>query len=208
MTAPQTVFVIDDDSRIRESLTALLASVGLQVEAFESAMAFLEVYDPSRSGCLVLDIRMPEMSGIELQERLVSKKATIPIIIVSAHADVPTVVRTMKLGSFDFLEKPFSPQQLLETIYKALEQDRRQRMEHAIRFSVQQSLALLTSREREILALVVSGNPSKKIATQLNLTVSTVDNHRANIMRKLRAETPADLTRIALLADPSLGLPT
>jgi two-component system, LuxR family, response regulator FixJ len=203
----QTVFVVDDDPGMRKSLGRLLQSVGLPFEAYDSATTFLAGHDPDRPGCLVLDVRMPEMSGLELQEQLTARRMSLPIIVVSGHADVSMAVRAMKLGSFDFIEKPCSPQQLLECIYKALALDRRTRTELRWRHSMKLRLHLLSARERQILALVVSGQTSKAIAKQLAVSVSTVDNHRANIMKKLGATTPADLTRIAVAADPDFLLP-
>jgi len=203
----ETVFIVDDDPGMRKSLGRLLESVNLPMETFASAKEFLESYEVDRPGCLILDVRMPEMSGLELQQEMAERRIFLPVIVVSGHADVNTAVRAMKLGSFDFIEKPCPPQYLLERIYNALAEDRRTRADRRWRESLRARLALLTPREREILNLVASGRPSKWIARQLDLSVSTVDNHRANIMRMLEAATPADLTRIAVAADPTLLKP-
>jgi two-component system, LuxR family, response regulator FixJ len=200
----ETVFVVDDDIGTRSALSRFLQSAGLRCETFELARQFLQAYDCERSGCLVLDIQMPEMSGLELYEHLAAERSSLPVIVVSGHADVGTAVRAMKLGSFDFLEKPCAPEHLLERIQAALARARRFQSDRERRESLRERIGQLTSRQREILAAVVKGNPSKAIANQLGLTVSTVDNHRANIMKKLHAASAADLTRIAVAADPQL----
>lgn len=202
MSGAQTVFVVDDDPGMRKSMRVLLKSADLNAEIFESAKDFLDSYDPARGGCLILDLRMPEISGIELQERLVKMGNLLPIIIVSGHANVATAVKSMKLGSFEFLEKPFSPERLLEQVNAALEMDRETRVRRTQKAALRARLDRLTAKERDILALVVAGKQSKMIADQLGLSVSTVDNHRANLMKKLGAGTTADLTRITLTADP------
>lgn len=204
MIAPHMVYVVDDDPGMRKSLTMLLTAANFQVNSYESADAFLEAYTPDMTGCLVLDIRMPKMSGLELQEYLSSVGINLPIIFITAHGDVPTAVRAMKQGSFDFLEKPYSAQTLLEGVYKAILKDCEKRAELARRFSAQEKIKILSEREREILIMVVLGKSSKVIAEVLGLTVSTIDNHRARIMKKLQVETAAELTRIALIADPHL----
>ncbi|MEZ0391043.1 MAG: response regulator transcription factor [Pseudobdellovibrionaceae bacterium] len=205
MKPAPTVFVIDDDPGMRKSLTFLFKSEGFLVETFKDGPSFLRTYNPERPGCLILDIRMPGMSGLEVQEHLFSIADPIPIIIISAHADVSSAVRALKGGSFDFLEKPYSPTLLLERVKMALEKDQALRAEKVWRVSYLHRVQELTAREKQILALVVAGKPSKMVADRLGLSVSTVDNHRARIMKKLKAETTADLTRIALLADPNLG---
>ena len=201
MIEKQTVYVVDDDAGMRKSLGMLLDSAGLSAEPFESAKAFLAGFDSRRSGCLVLDIKMPEMSGLELQEHLVKAGITIPIIVISAHADVTSAVRAMKMGSFDFIEKPYAPEKILDKIQEALDFDQQNRAEREWRASVQKLMQAVTEREREILDLVVAGKPSKQIASELGITVSTVDNHRAKLLKKLKAETTADLLRITLSAD-------
>lgn len=208
MKHPQTVFVVDDDPGMRKSVSLLLKSAHLEAETFASAREFLGAFDPQREGCLILDLRMPEISGIELQEELLRIGSSLPIIVVSGHASVSTAVRSMKLGSFEFLEKPYSPEILLERVSAALELDQRSHQLRAQAADSRSRLDRLTPKERQILAHVVSGKTSKQIAERLGLSVSTIDNHRANLMKKLRAETAADLTRIALTADPSLARPS
>jgi FixJ family two-component response regulator len=203
----QSVYVVDDSSDMRDSVAGFLRVSGLSVETFGSARAFLSRFSPALSGCLVLDVHMPEMSGIELQETLVTMRASLPVIVVSGNAAIADVVRTMKLGSLEFIEKPYSPKHLLECVHEALRVDLRRREEGSMRAQAQACFARLTERERQIVSLVVAGRPSKLIAGEMGLTVSTIDNHRAKIMKKLRAETAADLARIALLADPALAFP-
>jgi RNA polymerase sigma factor (sigma-70 family) len=198
------VYIIDDDPGMRASLAMLLETECLDVRLFESAEDFFKSCHPGIAGCLILDLRMPGMTGLEVQELLTEKHIEIPIIFITAHGDVSSAVKAMKAGSFDFLEKPFSAPILLERVYKALHLNSQQRDEDAKLSAVREKLALLTEREMEVLVLVVQGRPSKQIAELLDLSVSTVDNHRAKIMKKLQAETTADLTRIALQADPRL----
>jgi two-component system, LuxR family, response regulator FixJ len=205
MTEMQTVFIVDDDRGMRGALGDYLRSAKLNVETFDSARSFLAAYVPSRPGCLILDIRMPGMTGLELQEHLVLQGVPLPILVVSAHAQVADAVKSMKLGSFEFIEKPYASEFLLKRVREALEHDQRTRSERSQLAQARECFKKLTEREKEILRLVVAGKQSKRIADLLELSVSTVDNHRANIMRKLSAETSADLTRIALLIDPGLA---
>lgn len=204
MIAPHMVYVVDDDEGMRKSLALLLTAANFQVVTFDSADTFLKAYSPDMTGCLVLDVQMPKMSGLELQDYLISEGINLPIIFITAHGDVPTAVKAMKHGSFDFIEKPYSAQALLEGIYKAILKDCENRAELARRSSAQEKIKVLSEREREILIMVVLGKSSKVIAEVLGLTVSTIDNHRARIMKKLQVETAAELTRIALVADPHL----
>lgn len=200
----QTVFVVDDDPGMRNVLCGFLRASGFRFQAFGSAIEFLSAYASDRGGCLVLDLRMPEMSGLELQERLVGLGFSLPIIVVSGNAAVVDAVKAMKLGSYDFIEKPYSSELLLLRIREALDHDRRARTERARKAEAAARLRMLTKREKQVLRHVVSGRQSKAIADEMGLSVSTIDNHRANIMKKLKAETSADLTRIALLIDPLL----
>ncbi len=204
MIAPHMVYVVDDDPGIRNSLSMLLTASNFQVETFDSAESFLKAYSRNMTGCLLLDIRMPKMNGLELQQHLSSAGIHLPIIFITAHGDVPTAVQAMKQGSFDFIEKPYSAQSLLDGIYRAILKDCENRAETARRSSAQEKIKLLSEREREILIMVVLGKSSKVIAEVLGLTVSTIDNHRARIMKKMQVETAAELTRIALIADPQL----
>lgn len=200
----KAVYIIDDDPGMRASLAMLLETEKLKVELFESAEDFFRSCDSGIAGCLILDLRMPGMTGLEVQELLTEKNIEIPIIFITAHGDITSAVKAMKAGSFDFLEKPFSAGVLLERVFKALHLDSEMRAQKSRLSAVREKLALLTERELEVLVLVVQGRPSKQIAEILDLSVSTVDNHRAKIMKKLHAETTADLTRIALQANPLL----
>jgi RNA polymerase sigma factor (sigma-70 family) len=194
----QTVFVVDDDAAVRDSLSWLIKSVGLRVETYGSAQEFLEAYDPKRSGCVVLDVRMPGMSGLELQEKLKVDKVALPVIIITGHGDVPMAVRAVKAGAFDFIEKPFHDQTLLDRIQQALKREVESRKLEEKRSEVEQRLALLTPREREVLDLVVCGNPNKVIAAQLGISCRTVEIHRGRVMEKMQANSLSDLVRIGL----------
>lgn len=205
MSEVQTVFVVDDNAEMRRMLCEYLRTADLHVQDFDSGKAFLAFYKPTTPGCLLLDIQMPEMTGFQLQELLQSMDVILPTIIVSGHNVVHDVVKSMKFGPFDFIEKPYNPQILLERIHQALAQDQKRRKLNTEMILARQRYASLTQREQEILASVVKGSPSKMIAQKLSLSTSTVDNHRANILKKLKAATSADLTRIALLVDPALA---
>lgn len=204
----QTIYVVDDSSELRKSLCGYLRAAQFQVQSFASAKEFLEVYRPANQGCLLLDIHMPEMSGFELLEQIRSMGATLPVIVVSGHTVVADVVKTMKFSPFDFLEKPYDPAVLLKRIREALAMDLERAKLDAERQAVKARFSKLSPREREVLSWVVAGHPSKHIAEKLGLSTSTVDNHRANLMKKLKAGTSAELTRIALLVDPTLAFPT
>ena len=198
MKAKSTVFVVDDDEAMRESLKYLIESVGHQVQTFSSANAFLESSYPGRSGCLLLDVRMPGMSGLELQDRLINDQIALPIIIITGHGDVPMAVRAMQSGAFDFIEKPFNHQLLLDSIHRALEQDSIQRSEQAERAEIASRLALLTPREHEVMEMVVGGQPNKVIASQLGVSAKTVEAHRAKVMEKMQAKSLPQLVRMAI----------
>ena len=195
--AEPTVFVVDDDAAVRQSFEWLVGSVGLRTETFESAQAFLMAYDPARPGCLVLDVRMPGMSGLELQERLLAEGITLPIIVVSGYGDVPTAVRVLKQGAVDFVEKPFSDQAMLDRIQASIEHDQRTREAQAERAGVRDSRASLTRRETEVMESVIAGSANKEIARALQISPKTVEVHRANVMQKMRADSLADLVRLA-----------
>ncbi|MCI0620082.1 MAG: response regulator transcription factor [Acidobacteria bacterium] len=199
MRPDPTVFVVDDDPAVRDSLRWLIESVGLPVETFNSARNFLDRYDPNRPGCLVLDIRMPGMSGADLQEQLASRALRIPIIIITGHADLPMAVRTLKNGALDFIEKPFSDQVLLNRIQQAIQLDLGIRDEKAEQAEIAARVSSLTPREREVMNKVIAGKPNKVIADELSLSQKTVEVHRANLMKKMRAESLADLVRMTLL---------
>ena len=202
MPPEPTVFVVDDDPAMRDSLCWLLQSVELHVETYPSADAFLAAYDAGRPGCLVLDVRMPGMSGLNLQDELRTRHIRLPIIMLSGHAEVPTAVRALKAGAIDFMEKPFSDELLLDRIRQAIDLDREQREAEARRTAVAARYALLTPREREVMELVTAGKANKVIAADLGLSPKTVEVHRAAVMDKMHADSVADLVRMRMaLAD-------
>lgn len=192
-----TVFVVDDDNSLRDAIRSLLRSVGHTVEMFQSAEDFLKHRNPAQPGCLVLDIRLPDTSGLELQKTLRETNDRIPIIFITGHGDVPMSVQTMKAGAMDFLLKPFRDQDLLETIQAALRRDRARRDEDAKAAKDTANYASLTAREREIMEHVVTGQINKRIAADVGLSEVTVKIHRAQVMRKMGAGSVADLVRIA-----------
>lgn len=193
-----TVFIVDDDRNILQAMQFLLRSVQLPCEVFASGEAFLERFDPEWPGCLVLDIRMPGVSGLELQERLLKAGGTLPIIFVTGHGDVPMAVEAMQKGAFDFVQKPYREEDLLERVQAALGSDRRARDERAKRAEVEARLKSLTAREREVMELVVTGKPNKVIAYELGVSQRTVEIHRARVMDKMQARSLADLVRMSL----------
>jgi len=196
-----TVFVIDDDPAIRESLRWLIESVGLNVKVFATAPEFLESYLPGPPSCLVLDIRMPGMSGLDLQAELAARDIRVPVIIITGHAEVPVAVRAMKAGAFDFIEKPFSDQLLLDRISRAIEFDTQVRHGRSVQADVASRLAQLTPRERQVMELVIVGKANKVIASELGLSPKTVEVHRAHVMKKMQADSLADLVRLGMLSE-------
>ena len=202
-----TVFVVDDDAGMRDSLRWLLESVSLAVEAYATAEEFLAIYDPGRPGCLVLDLRMPGMSGLELQQELQARRAVLPIIIITAYGEVPAAVRAMKAGAIDFLEKPFSDQLLLDRVQRALETDRHEREHRSSQAKVAGRLARLTTRERQVMEGVVAGKANKVIAADLGISQKTVEAHRARVMHKLEVDSVPELVRFAAFEAPPLNLP-
>jgi len=196
-----TVFIVDDDEAMRNSLKWLIESVAMQVETYDSAQAFIESYYPGRSGCLLLDVRMPGMSGLELQEYLIDHHIHIPVIIITGHGDVPMAIRAMKVGAVDFIEKPFNDELLLESIRHALLLDERQRDKQSQRAEIAAHLAGLTPREHEVMAMVTAGLANKDIAAALGVTSKTVEAHRARVMEKMQAASLAELVRMAVLAN-------
>lgn len=195
-----TVFVVDDDPGVRDSLQLLLKSIGVGTEVYPSAHDFLEAYDPERPGCLVLDVRMPGMSGLELQKELASRSSTLPIIFITAHADVPMAVEAIKAGAVDFVRKPFRDQELIDKIQHAIEENARVRLELADLTQIASRIASLTAREREVMDLVVEGKPNKVIANILGLSQRTVEIHRARAMEKMHAESVAQLVQMVVRA--------
>ncbi len=198
------VFVIDDDQAVRDSLGLLLKSMSQKARLFDSAQAFLEAYDATLCGCIVLDIRMPGMSGMELQQRLKAMHCTIPIIFVTGHGDVPMAVEAMHHGAFDFIQKPFRDQELLDRINHAVTWDNEHRTEEDNRRGVQERFSRLTPREREVMDCVVRGLANKVIAMDLDLSQRTVEIHRARVMEKMDARSLADLVRMSLLVSGTL----
>jgi RNA polymerase sigma factor (sigma-70 family) len=191
-----TVFVLDDDVSIRDPLQTLLRSVGLNVEFFGSASEFLQKMRPDTLSCLVLDVRLPGKSGLDLQRELTEKNISIPIIFLTAHGDIPMTVRAMKAGAVEFLTKPFRDQDLLDAIQTALERDRSRRERETEIAILRDRLELLTPREREVLPLVVSGLLNKQIAAEIGTTEATIKVHRSQLMKKLCAESLPELVRM------------
>ena len=191
------VFVIDDDEDLRDGLSNLMRSVGLQVRAFASAMDFLKSSLPDTPSCLVLDVRLPGVSGLDFQSELTRKNIGIPIVFMSAHSDIPMTVRAMKAGAVEFLPKPFHDQSMLDAVHSALEKDRQRRKGLGDTSQLRSSLDSLSSREREIFAYVASGLMNKQIAAETELSEVTVKVHRASVMRKMGAKSLADLVRMA-----------
>lgn len=195
------MFVVDDDQAMRNSLKWLIESVGVQVESFASADEFLAQYQPGRAGCLVLDVRMPGMSGLELQEYLVEKNIHIPAVVITGHGDVPMAVRAMKSGVVDFIEKPFNDEVLLDAIRRAIVFEERQRNQRAEHLQIQQRLSHLTPREHEVMSMVTDGKSNKEIANALGVSAKTIEAHRARVMEKMQAGSLAELVRMALAAN-------
>ena len=196
--ARPTIFVVDDDAAVRDALKLLLRSVGHAVETFGSAQEFLDAYGEDRAGCLVLDIRMPGMSGLELQQKLNEQHSILPIIFITGHGDVPMAVEAMQAGAVDFIQKPFRDQDLIDRINQALDKDSSNRAALGERNDIRRRLETLTPREREVLDLVVHGKANKVIAGDLKLSQRTVEIHRARVMEKMQASSLAHLVRMVL----------
>lgn len=201
MSNNKTVYIVDDDVAIRDSLSAFLSSVGLTVKTFDTAEAFLNNYINDDVGCLVLDVRMSPMSGLELQQTLLSRKNMIPIIFLTAHGDLSMAVRAMREGAFDFFEKPFDEQRLLDRINQALRLSQSRQQEVYIKQSIQEKLKQLTAREREIVDRIITGQANKVIALELGLSERTVELHRARSYEKLGAKSLAELVRMLLAVE-------
>jgi RNA polymerase sigma factor (sigma-70 family) len=201
---PATVFVIDDDEAVRDSLRLLLKSVGLPVRTCASAQEFLPDYDPRQPGCLVLDIRMPGMSGLELQQQLNVRGATIPVVFVTGHGDIPMAVEAMQHGAFDFLQKPFRDQDLIDRVQRALQRDAAIRTQLQAADRIRELIASLTPREREVLELVAAGKPNKVMAADLGVSQRTIEIHRARVMEKMQARSLAQLVRMMMDAQRPL----
>lgn len=195
-----TIFVVDDDAAVRDSLSALLEAESFAVEAFDSAKAFLAGFKPRDVSCLIADIRMPDMDGLELQEEIIRRGWGLPVIIITGHGDVPLAVRAMKAGAVDFIEKPFDDEALRASINRGLEQSRRKRGESALAQEVETRVAQLTAREREVMEHLVAGRPNKVIAHRMDISPRTVEVHRGRVMEKMQARSLSDLVRMALAA--------
>ncbi|MBT6153625.1 MAG: response regulator transcription factor [Planctomycetaceae bacterium] len=198
-----TVFVVDDEIVVRDSLRWLIESVGLPVRTFSSGSEFLDAYSPRMAGCAILDVRMPGISGLDLQETLRERGATIPIILITGYADVPMAVRAMKSGATEFLRKPFSDQQMLDIVQRAIDDDAKYRKKNARLEELRQRLKSLTPRECEILVFVSDGLASREIGENLNISQKTVETHRTNMMKKMQVSNVALLTRLYLEAQVS-----
>ena len=204
--AQAVVYVVDDDPSIREALASLLRSVGLEVRAFSSTQQFLESQRPDVPGCLVLDVRLPGVGGLDLQSQLLRSGIHLPIIFITGHGDIPMSVQAMKAGAIEFLTKPFRDQALLDAIQVGIERDRTRRRDSEIVRQLQERFQSLTSREREIMAHVVTGRMNKQIAGDLDVSEITVKVHRGQVMRKMGAKSLAELVRMAdKLGTPKIG---
>jgi len=193
-----TVYVVDDDEAVRDSLQWLLEGKDYRVRCFDSAESFLSRYDPREVACLIVDIRMGGMSGIELQDRLIERRSPLPIVVITGHGDVPMAVDSMKKGAMDFIQKPFNDEQLVTLVERMLEHARGAFAQHQQSASRDALLSKLTGREAQVLERIVAGRLNKQIADDLGISIKTVEAHRANIMEKLNANTVADLLKIAL----------
>ncbi|MCX5463367.1 MULTISPECIES: response regulator transcription factor [Alcaligenes] len=201
MTSPQmpcTIYVVDDDEAVRDSLRWLLEANGYRVRCFASGEEFLGAYDPAQVAVLIVDVRMPGMSGLELQEALIARKSNIPIVFITGHGDVPMAVSTMKKGAIDFLEKPFNEADLRTIVSRMIDQATARASQAQAQKDQQEVLGRLTAREQQVLERIVAGRLNKQIAGDLNISIKTVEAHRANIMEKLEVTTVADLMKIAL----------
>ncbi|MCG8511624.1 MAG: response regulator transcription factor [Rhodospirillales bacterium] len=202
MTLPEPiVFVVDDDPAVRDSLRWLLSSVDLQAETYASAQEFIDAYEHDQLGCVLVDVRMPGMSGLELQEELATRGTNLPVIIITGHSDVQMAVRAMKSGAFDFIEKPFNDQALLDLVQKALDENRMTVQVRTEKNGIRERFGLLSPRERQVLEQIVAGEPNKRIAFNLGLSEKTVEAHRAKVMDKTQAGSLAELIRMATLLE-------
>jgi two-component system response regulator FixJ len=197
---PALVHVIDDDEPARQSLAFLLGTAGVEVRTYDSAVAFLNEATGVKTGCVITDVRMPEVSGIDLLHRLKELRVDVPVIVITGHGDVPLAVEAMKIGAFDFLEKPFDDEMLLASVRSTLDRQDRERQRHAERAEIEGRLAALSKRERDVLEGLVAGKANKQIAFDLGISPRTVEIYRANLMTKMEAATLSDLVRMAVIA--------
>jgi FixJ family two-component response regulator len=203
--SPPTVFVVDDDESVRSSLRFLLRSTSIESRAFGSAQEFLEAYDPTQPGCLVLDVRMPGMSGLELQQELNLRGAIIPVIFITGHGDIPMAVDAMQQGAHDFLQKPFRDEDLIARVRRALAKDAKGRAALEEHKSIRARIQSLTPREREVLVLMARGSPNKIMAHELGVSQRTIESHRARVMEKSGASSLAELIRMVMDVEPELA---
>ncbi len=203
MTPEPTVFVVDDDQAVRRFLCGLIASVDLRVEAYASAREFLDAYEPGRPGCLLLDIRMPGMSGLELQKELAERAIGLPVIILTGHGDVQVAVHAMKAGAVDFIEKPFNNELLLDRVQNAVAESVEADSTRVRRDQIMGRVELLTPRERQVLDMVVAGETNKGIGRRLDISDKTVEIHRAKVMEKMQAKSLADLVKMVAIVEIS-----
>ncbi|MDH3355687.1 MAG: response regulator [Chromatiales bacterium] len=201
MHSDPVVFVIDDDQQVREAIQLLMESIGLKVASFASAQEYLDQFNTQDHGCLILDVRMASMSGLELQARLAAEESHPPIVIITGHGDVQMAVKAIQAGAVDFLEKPFNDQALLDSVHHAIEKDLSQRGEALKLADIRTRLKRLTPREREVLDLVIAGQRNKVIAIDLGVSQSTIEAHRAKVMEKMEAATLSDLMRMMLILE-------
>jgi two-component system response regulator FixJ len=204
--ADAIVSIVDDDADVRDSLQALLESAGFEVRSFDSARKVLDDPTLTQSGCLIADIRMPDMDGLTLQEELVRRQVGLPVIVVTGHGDVPLAVRAMRAGAVDFMEKPFDDELLIDTIRRALSLGAEARNQASLARAAKDSIDLLTERERQVLEHLIAGRPNKVIAYELDISARTVEIHRANLMGKMQARSLSDVVRLAIAAgvNPSI----
>ncbi len=194
-----TVFIVDDDPSVRESLSLLLKATGHQAQAFPDAQAFLDAFDPAAPGCLILDVRMPGMDGLQLQRLLAERAPHLPVIMLTAHGDLPMAVDSMRSGAWHFVEKPYNKDRLLGIVGEALESDLEFRRENAERLEIEERLTTLTAREREVADQLADGKNTKLVALALGTSPNTIAHQRAKILEKMHAESVVDLTRMMML---------
>ncbi len=199
MSNNMTVFIVDDDEAVRQSTRWLIESIGLTVKTYESAETFLENYQEKEIGCLIMDIRMPGISGLDAQDQMKQRNIRLPIIFITGHGDVPMAVRALKSGASDFLEKPFNDQMLLDCVQKALKQAEKIQQENALHETINKRLKQLTPREKEVMEGVVQGKANKVIAFDLGVSSKTVEVHRAKVMEKMQAHSVAELVKMAYI---------
>ncbi len=200
MNTEATVFIIDDDPAVRESVAALVGEMGMRTETFSSAEDFLSAYDPDRSGCLVTDVRMLGMSGVELQEKLAADGVILPVIIITAHADIPLTVRAMQTGAITLLEKPCRDQELWDAIRNAIAMDTDNRKAFINRKEIEERISQLTPEERQVMDMMIAGKANKVIARDLNMGLRTVEARRHQVYRKTKTESVAELVQMAVRA--------